>query len=437
MVSDKRLLILGGNRYNRDCIRSARSAGFFTLVADRNPASPGFVEADAGLSVDILDVDGLARAIESHGGVDGIVSLAEVGVRVAAELSERLDLPTIGVEAAARATSKAAMREAWRPLGKRSVDFAVVASPESCLAAVRRLGAFPLIIKPDRSFGGSRGVSRIDSAAEVPAAFEFARAAGLPGTRVIVETCLTGTEHSCEVLIHEGQTSLLCIGRKIKSPPPYRVDTSVLYPSAFTREEESAIGRMCDDAIHALGLRTGVAHVEFVQTAKGPVLMELGARCGGGHTPQLARHVSGVDEFVEVCRLACGLPPQRFFPLHRKGGEYRFIVFPPGEIHEVRIARDVRERAGVHDVDVTIPLPARIEGLRTTSDRAGFAVVFGEDAAAAQGLGNWVCGHVEAVYADGSTRHALTSGELAALAPGLPPEGRPPNFAVDSGAEDV
>ena len=67
-------------------------------------------------------------------------------------------------------------------------------------------------------------------------------------------------------------------------------------------------------AVSSLGLTQGVAHVEFGFTDEGPVLFELGARCGGGHTPQIAHHVSGVNEFIEACRMACGLPPDQFEP---------------------------------------------------------------------------------------------------------------------------
>ena len=41
-------------------------------------------------------------------------AMAEVGVRAAANISARLGLPSISEEAAANATSKAAMRRHWQ-----------------------------------------------------------------------------------------------------------------------------------------------------------------------------------------------------------------------------------------------------------------------------------------------------------------------------------
>jgi len=46
----KRVLLLGGNRSNLLSIRSAKKAGFFTLVADPNPQSPALREADSTCS---------------------------------------------------------------------------------------------------------------------------------------------------------------------------------------------------------------------------------------------------------------------------------------------------------------------------------------------------------------------------------------------------
>lgn len=113
-----RILILGGGRYNVPSIREARAAGFVTFVADRNPDAPGFEAADHALPVDLNDCESLIRAVSELGGISGVVSMAEVGVRSAANISAQLRLPSISPEAAANATSKAAMRRLWRQIGK-------------------------------------------------------------------------------------------------------------------------------------------------------------------------------------------------------------------------------------------------------------------------------------------------------------------------------
>ncbi len=412
MKSGRKLLLLGGNRYNVPAIRAARAAGFVTLVADRNPQAPGLSAADVGIAIDLFDYASLLEAVQQYGGVDGIVSMAEVGVRPAADLSYRLGLPSISQEAAANATSKAAMRRQWSKIGKYSTDFCVVSTEEEAFHAIERLATFPMIFKPDRSFGGARGVIRVEAKDEVRDAFLFARSGSLPNSDIVIEPFVHGTEHSAEVLIWEGQTSVLCVGEKVKSSSPYRVDVSVQYPARLSSTQETAVADMCDQAVAALGLKQGMAHIEFAYTPNGPVLFELGARCGGGHTPQIAHHVSGVNEFVEACRMACGIPPTQFLASASNGADYRFLIFPPGKLKGATVPDDVRCHKGIADVAVTLEPGDEVRPLRTTSQRAGFIVTLGRNRQEAIGLADWACRQISVTYDGGAVAHAYTLSQF-------------------------
>lgn len=415
-MGSQRILILGGGRYNVPSIRTAREAGFFTIVADRNPQAPGFTVANVALPVDLNDCDALIDAVTKRGGVDGVLSMAEVGVRASASISERLGLASISEEAAANATSKAAMRQLWRKLEKYSPRFELADSLTEANLAVKKLDRFPLIFKPDRSFGGSRGVTRVEEPNQVEDAFQAAKAGGLLNSSVVIEHWIGGSEHSCEVLIWRGKTSVLAIGQKIKSLPPYRVDVSVQYPAQLSPAQEAAVGDMCHQAVHALGLAQGVAHIEFAYADDGPVLFELGARCGGGHTPQIAHHVSGVNEFVEACRMACGLAPHQFEPTTRLAADYRFLIFHPGVVKEVVIPESLLRDRSILDVGVTVRAGDTITPLQSTSDRAGFLVATGETLNKAVECADRSCRQVAVHYADGTVRHASELVEFRELA---------------------
>ncbi len=415
-MASKRILILGGGRYNVASIHAAREEGFFTIVADKNPEAPGFKAADRALAIDLNDCDALIESVMRDGGVDGVVSMAEVGVRAAARISARLGLPSISEDAAVNSTSKAAMRKRWRDLGQHSVPFEVVSTSIEASRAVKRLGHFPLIFKPDRSFGGSRGVTRVENSGQVSQAFKAAQSGGLPDSGVVVEHCVEGSEHSCEVLIWQGKTSVLCIGQKIKSLPPYRVDVSVQYPAPLNAAQESAVAEMCQQAVRALGLTQGAAHLEFAYTSTGPVLFELGARCGGGHTPQIAHHVSGGNEFLEACRMACGLAPTRFEPTMRRGADYRFLIFAPGVVKDIAIPESLHRNHQILDVGVTLGPGDTIRPLQSTSDRAGFLVSTGETLEEAADRADRGCREIMVRYKDGTMRHAAELHEFRELA---------------------
>lgn len=410
--SSKRILILGGGRYNVPSILAAREAGFITLVTDRNPCAPGLEVADIALPIDLNDCESLIAAVKEAGGIHGVVSMAEAGVRAAAHISARLGLPSISEEAAANATSKARMRQLWQSIPQYSTEFAIVGSQDEAGAAARTLGSFPLIFKPDRSLGGSRGVTMVGSLREVASAFAGAKAGGLPDSDVVIERCVEGTEHSAEVLIWNGRTSVLCIGQKVKSVPPYRVDISVQYPAPLTMVQRHEVADMCDVATKALALTQGVAHVEFCYAKSGPVLFELGARCGGGHTPQIAHHVSGVSEFVESCRMACGMAPTQLTPLHNRGADYRFLVFDPGVVRSVDIPPSLTASDCILDAGVTIQAGQTISPLHSTSDRAGFLVATGATLEEAVTCADRGCREISLRYDDGSVHHAI---ELASF----------------------
>ncbi len=292
------------------------------------------------------------------------------------------------------------MRRLWASI-PFSTEFVVATTEQEAFRAAEKLG-LPLMFKPDRSFGGSRGVSRVEHRGQIGEAFEFAVTSGLPGTSVVIERSVSGSEHSCEVLIADGETSVLCIGQKVKSPAPYRVDMSVQYPAPLSEAQENTIANMCRLAVSALGLTRGVAHVEFAYTADGPVLFELGARCGGGHTPQVAHAVTGVNEFIVACEMACGDPPSTLAALYKRGADYRFLIFPPGRIRSVYLPERVRNHPDVLDVEVLAKPGDEIHSVQTTSERAGFVVTSGDDRLKAAALADWACHQISLEYSDGA-----------------------------------
>src|SRR5690606_14736492 len=98
----------------------------------------------------------------------------DFGVRTAAEVAHALGLPGISPECARICTDKLLMRQAWARHGVPQVEFEPVSSPDELRQAAVRLG-YPLIIKPrDSRGGGCRGVRRLDSDADLEAAWSFA-----------------------------------------------------------------------------------------------------------------------------------------------------------------------------------------------------------------------------------------------------------------------
>jgi biotin carboxylase len=378
-------MILGASRYYIRCIRAARRLGLRAVVLDRDPAAPGLALADTPLAVDITDIPAAVDAARRLR-VDAVVALNDFGVPTAAAVAQALGLPGLRPGAAANATDKARMRTLWAAAGVPSAEFEVVRTLDGLEAAARRLG-LPLVVKPaDSRGGGSRGVRMVRAMRELPEAFAFA-GSFYDDPRIVAEQCLRGSEHSLETFTFEGRTHVLAIGDKEKTPEPYRVDRSVIYPTALAPGPREAACAAARDAVRALGIDHGPAHVELCVTARGPRLFEVGARCGGGGTPDpIVPYVTGVDVFAAVLDLALGRAPRSLEPTRSRGCVYRFLTPAPGVVRRVAGLEEVRAWEGVLDCEV-FPGPGdTVRPVRVGADRAGFVIAGGADRQAALDL---------------------------------------------------
>ncbi|MBI5638493.1 MAG: ATP-grasp domain-containing protein, partial [Nitrospinae bacterium] len=277
------IMVLGGNFYTVPSILSLKEAGFTVVVVDGDPKAPAFDIADACGKFDFRDWErGLALA-RAHN-VQGVMPTHDRGVLPAALIGEALGLRGPSPDAARAATSKKLMRRAWSAAGLPSPAIALARNVEEFKTAAARIG-FPAICKPTGDVGGgSRGVRRLDAETDLADAYRFATSFS-DSPEALVEPCYEGLEHSVEVLMRGGGGVALMVSDKVKTPPPYRVDKSVIYPTRLTGAALQRVRMLSVEAARAVGLRDGAAHVELCTLPDGGnALFEIGLRCGGGAT---------------------------------------------------------------------------------------------------------------------------------------------------------
>lgn len=374
----KKVLIFGAGRYYISCIQAAREAGYITIAIDRDPNAAGASYAHYFEPVDFSDVTATLKVARQYR-IDGVVPLNDYGVRTAAIISQELMLPGIDLMTAQRATDKEDMRKCWVERGVPSPPFRAVFNKVELQKAIKEIG-FPLIFKPaDSRGGGSRGVSIVESEKDVAAGFDYARLF-YEDPRVVVERCVSGIEHSAETVTYEGKTHILAISDKIKTPPPYRVDKKVLYPTALEGKRLKQLKTTIIHAVQSLGIKTGPAHVELCSTENGPILFELGARCGGGGTPTpIMPYISGVEMFKEVVRIAVGDKPHVLEPKWNRGCSYHFLTPLPGRLKEVRNMEKAKHSEGVLDMEVFVKTGDTIPVVRYGWNRSGFIIAGGQN----------------------------------------------------------
>lgn len=380
-------MILGGSFSYIGAILAAKEMGCETLVVDRNPRAEGFPYADIALPVDITDVEGCIKTGKEYH-IDAVVAVNDFGVLPAARVSDALGLPGVPLEVAEIASSKYLMRKVWEQKGVPSVAYRKVADYESLKNAAAELG-FPLIIKPCNSRGGgSRGVQAIDENTDLEKVFQFANVYN--DNCLVVEEFVTGLEHSVEAIVFNGQSHIIAISDKVKSPLPYRVDDTILYPTVEEGERLEMLEDAVQRSIESIGMTEGIAHVELSITDSGPVLFEIGARCGGGAPAPLVPFLSGVEQFKEAVRIALGERPQQLEPLYTKGAVIKFFYPAPGIVKRVIGIEKVENLPGILSFGIFVKEGDRVNSLRTCGDRAGMVITGKDTREEALELANYV-----------------------------------------------
>lgn len=370
----KKLFILGGSILQLPAIKKAKNLGYEVAVADMNPAAIGRSHADAFYEVSTTDIDGIVQAASSFQ-PDGVMTLAtDMPMRSIAAAATRLGLPGINWETALRATDKGEMRKALQAHQVPIPRFFIITSLEEQEEWLEKKGAvsLPCIIKPTDS-SGSRGVVRVDEEEALSDAFQYSRSHSRTGT-VIVEEYMRGPEVSVETIALNGEVFVLAVTDKMTTGAPHFVETGHSQPSRIKEEDLAKIKDLAAQAVKAIGIHSGPAHVEIILTAEGPKIVELGARMGGDNiTTYLVPLSTGVDMLEAVIRLACG-EDTAIQPRWRKGSAIRYIPAPAGKLKAVQGLESARELEGIQEAVLTKEIGSVLTEVHNSAERAGYVI---------------------------------------------------------------
>jgi len=394
-IAEKRLLILGAGLWQREYIRRARQLGAETWATDWSADAVGRGEAHHFEPIDLKDQEGtLALARRAH--IDAVLTAADVGVPTAAFVADALGLPGPSLALARDATHKRHMRERARAAGLNCPWFFSTERFTNLTPST----TFPAIVKPADSCS-SRGVR----VAAGPAELETAVANALQASRVgeaLVEEFLVGDEGSIELLVQNGELTVLGMCDKTKSPLPDRYDLELRYPGAYSPDVSRAIEQMAAALVRAFDIDNAILHVEFLVTGDGRVfLLEFAIRgCGSKVITHLLPELTGIDIVRAIIRQSFGLTtPLR--TTRRAHGALHFLMFPPGHVRAVHGVDDAARIAGVIDVCVEREPGDVIEAVRDGRSRPGHVLVHGASRERVQDTLAAVREAIQIEYADG------------------------------------
>lgn len=225
---------------------------------------------------------------------------AETGVDLAESLAAMLGLPGNDPALPGARRDKAVMAHHLRRRGLDAPDGICTRSRAAAVTWAVRRGQWPVVAKPVASAATDHVLVCTDGTSLARAFDGIVGARNVLGRRneaVLVQEFLAGTEFVVNSVSRAGRHHVAEVWRYVKRPVP---GGSVVYDFEETLPAGEPLAAVAAGyvrrALDALGVRSGPAHSELMLTARGPVLLETGARLPGMVLPQVMDAHFGVSQ---------------------------------------------------------------------------------------------------------------------------------------------
>lgn len=376
----KKLMIVGASVLQLPGILKAKEMGLEVAVVDYNPQAVGIAYADKYYNASTMDEDAVLAAAMDYK-PDGIMTLAtDMPMRGVAKAASALGLHGISYDTAVKATDKFDMIKAFKGHGVPSPWYYTVDSIEALMALERRL-SYPCVMKPTDN-AGSHGVVLARSFEELLDSFEYSHSCSRHGN-VIIEEYISGPEISVEVMVVDGEVNVLQITDKLTTGVPFFVEMGHSQPTRFPADIQKSIRQVAAAACHAVGIDNGPAHVEMKVPARGPQMIELGARMGGDNiTTHLVPLSTGIDMVKATIDVALGNKPD-ITPTLECGSAIRYFIAPYGTIKSISGVEKAQAIPGVKQITFTKTVGDSSTPIQSSNDRIGFVIAQAATAAEA------------------------------------------------------
>ena len=256
-------VLLGGDSSEREISLLSGNAVLASLKR-RGVDAHGFDPRERMLT-EVLGFDRVWIALHGPGGEDGTLQGA----------LEYLGVPYTGsgVMGSAIGMDKLRTKRLAQAIGVATADHVVLRGERDFELAIERLG-LPMIVKP-ASQGSSVGMSKVEKASDLPAAYE---AAARVESCVFAEPWITGKEYTVAVLQERALPSI-----RIETPRAFydyeakyfRDDTRYFCPSGLSAPAEQHLANLALAAFDAVGAG-GWGRADFMMDTTGrPLLLEV------------------------------------------------------------------------------------------------------------------------------------------------------------------
>jgi ATP-grasp domain len=249
---------------------------------------------------DPLDTGQIARAVaaigEHVGPVRRLIGVFEHLQVPLAQVREQFGIPGMDAATARNFRDKAQMKSVMRAAGVPCARYRLADSPAAAASFADEVG-YPLVVKPPAG-AGAKSTFRLDDSSDLKVWLDAAPPA--PGRPALLEEFLTGDEGSYDSVMTDGRIVWDSVSRYLPTPlevlrNPW-IQWAVLMPRDIGGPEYDDIRAVAPTALRALGLRTGLTHMEWFRRPDGTVAVsEVAVRPPGAQITSMLCYAHDFD----------------------------------------------------------------------------------------------------------------------------------------------
>ncbi len=268
---------------------------------------------------DPLDAGQIAGAVQGLGAQIGQVQrllavLEQLQVPLG-QVREHLSIPGIDAATARNFRDKAQMKSVLRAAGVPCARYRLAQSATEAAGFADEAG-YPLVVKPPAG-AGAKSTFRLDDAGDLKVWLDAAPPT--PGSPALLEEFLTGDEGSYDSVMTDGQLVWDSVSCYLPTPlevlrNPW-IQWAVLMPRDIGGREYDGIRAIAPTALRALGLRTGLTHMEWFRRPDGTVAVsEVAVRPPGAQISSMLCYAHDFDLYRAWAQLMVHgsfTPPER------------------------------------------------------------------------------------------------------------------------------
>ncbi len=337
---ERRLLILGAGRQQKDLIARAEQRGLRVVAADYYRDAPGKRLASYPEDADALDIETNIRIARKHGVCGVMTSGTDMPLVTMAEVAAALGLPCyLTPDSARTATEKGRMARAFAAHGLPRAPWHEVESAAGAAEAARALG-YPVVVKPADS-QGQRGTRKVREPQALAEAAREALACSR-ARRILVERFLPGWEVTASAWAKDGDVTLQMLTDRVTYNPEPAIGICFqhVYPSLRAAGLAPRVRELLRGIARCYALRDAPLYVQMLVCDDGLYIVEAASRVGGGHESSLLRVAAGVDLLDRLIDLALTGACAPLAETHDESGAggyalVNFLLARPGRVRHL------------------------------------------------------------------------------------------------------